>query len=182
MHNPYISDKCTRSDLPPRHESLTIPTPITNTLYTVDPTELFCLSLYVGFDRFRGVFFEIEEEFVLYLGDGRLSSPCSLPLFPSFPPFFSHQKSFSFKNNVWVIGVPFCEWFWPWYWLLICLYRSVFRPDAFSSILTRRFWSSGGVFSLWGESVSLWARSRTIRAKYKPPGKISSSPFTFLLF
>ena len=105
---------------------------------------------------------------------------CPLPLPHPFPPLFSHQKSFSFRNSVWVIGVPFCEWFWPWYWLLICLYRSVFRPDVFSSILKRRFWSSGGVFSLWGESVSL---SELDPERYalniNPQGRSTLAPLPF---
>ena len=103
-------------------------------------------------------------------------SPFPIP----FPPFFSHQKSFSFKNSVWVIGVPFCEWFWPWYWLLICLYRSVFRPDGFSSILKRRFWSSGGVFSLWGESVSLSELdSKRYALNINPQGRSTLAPLPF---
>ena len=55
-----------------------------------------------------------------------------------------------------------------------------FSSGRFSSILKRRFWSSGGVFSLWGESVSL---SELDPERYalniNPQGRSTLAPLPF---
>ena len=86
MHNPHISDKCSliRSHRAPKITNPTFtPTPIDRLDY--DEVNI-CLYMSVLTD-FEG-FFETEEEFVLYLGDGRLSSPPS----PSLSSLFLTSK------------------------------------------------------------------------------------------
>ena len=121
-------------------------------------------------------FFETEEEFVLYLGDGRLSSPPSPSLSSLFLTskiiFLQKQRLSNWRSLLWMV-------------LTLVLVTHLPVPVGFSSgrffvyfkaeilILRRSF------FSLRWVCLSLWARSRTIRAQYKPPGKINISPFTF---
>ena len=117
--------------------------------------KLICLSLYVGFDRFRGVFLKQRRNlcYIWEMGCCPLAFPPPFPI--PFLPVFSHQKSFSFKNSVWVIGVPFWEWFWPWYWLLIACTGRIFSSGRFFVYFNAEILILRRSFSLWGESVSL---------------------------
>ena len=108
---------------------------------------------------------------------------CPLPLPHPFSSLFLTSKIiFLQKQRL----SNWCSLLWMVLTLVLVTHLPV--PVGFSSgrffvyfkaeilILRRSF------FSLRWVCLSLWARFETIRAQYKPPGKINISPFTFLLF